>query len=147
MTSNSKIEEEINEFNEWKNTISCSGNYSTSDSTLYVTMDGPINSPYVGGKFKISIYFPNNFPTGKPTFKFLTPICHINICGESICLDSINYYNPDSTSIVDILTQIFLMLTTPNDTSIYNSTYGELYKNDLDAYFEKAREMTSQYAK
>ena len=40
-----------------------------------------------------------------------------------------------------------MMLTSPNEDSILNSTYGDIYKRDLDEYFAKAREMTRQYAK
>lgn len=139
-----RIDAELKEFHELKNTINCEGYYS--DDTLYVTMDGPVDSPYVGGKFKITVFFPKNFPKEKPVFKFVTPICHINISTVRICLDSINDYD-GSYSILQILTQIFMMLTSPNEDSILNSTYGDIYKRDLDEYFAKAREMTRQYAK
>lgn len=141
-----RIDEEIKEFNEWKHTINCDGTYSAKDSTLNVIMEGPKDSPYIGGKFKISVTFPNKYPTEKPVFKFLTPICHINIKGTKICLDSINYYDENS-SIIDILTQIFMMLTSPNDTSPLNDDYYKIYSNDLDEYFTKARQMTNEYAK
>ena len=141
-----RIDEEIKEFNEWKHTINCEGSYSSKDSTLTVIMDGPKDSPYIGGKFKITITFPQKYPTEKPIFKFITPICHINISGTSICLDSINYYNENS-SITDTLTQIFMMLTSPNEDSPLNTDYYNLYTKDLDEYFAKARAMTSQYAK
>jgi ubiquitin-protein ligase len=139
------INEEINEFNQGKKGINCDGYYSESDSTLNVTMEGPNDSPYIGGKFKISVTFPEKFPSEKPIFKFITPICHINISPERICLDSITYYD-SSYTILQILTQIFIMLTSPNEDSILNSTYGDIYKRDLDEYFAKAREMTRQYA-
>jgi len=141
-----RINEEIKEFNEWKHTINCEGSYSSNDSTLTVIMDGPKDSPYIGGKFKITVTFPKDYPTEKPVFKFITPICHINIKGTSICLDSINNYNQNS-SITDTLTQIFMMLTSPNEESPLNQEYYELYKKDLDEYFAKARAMTSEYAK
>lgn len=141
-----KIREEIKEFNECKHTICCDGNYSENDSILNVIMDGPKDSPYIGGKFKISVKFPPKFPIDKPIFTFVTPIYHINIWNGKICLDSINNYSPE-TSITDILTQIFMMLTSPNENSPLNEEYFDVYKKDLDEYFRIAREMTSQYAK
>lgn len=141
-----RIEKERNEFITWKNTFSCEGNPNPKigDNVWNVIMDGPSDSPYMGGKFKISIEFPGGYPYEKPIFKFLTPICHININKEHICLSSLNNYD-SNTSISDILCQIFMMLTSPNEDSPY-STYIDLYNNHHEQYLSKAREMTRQYA-
>lgn len=145
MTRETRIEQEREEFNDWKSSISCYGDPQKGDSVWNVIMDGPLDSPYMGGKFKIRITFPSGYPTQKPNFEFLTPICHININGTHICLTSLNNYDPNS-SITQILTQIFMMLTSPNEDSPY-STYINLYKNDYTGYLAKAREMTREYAK
>lgn len=145
MSRMQRIEEERQDFNDWKSSISCSGNPGFGDTVWNIIMDGPKDSPYMGGKFKIRITFPINYPNGCPIFEFLTPICHINIDGTHICLGTLNYYN-SSYSIVQILTQIFMMLTSPNEDSPY-STYIDLYQNHYTEYLEKAREMTSEYAK
>ena len=145
MSRQSRIEQERQEFNDWKSSISCYGDPQYGDSVWNITMDGPKDSPYMGGKFKIRITFPSNYPTEKPNFEFLTPICHINIDGTHICLASLNSYNPNST-ITEILTQIFMMLTSPNENSAYG-TYKDLYINHYSEYLAKAREMTRDYAK
>lgn len=139
-----RLEKERQEFIEWKESISCYGNPQKDDSVWNITMDGPKDSPYMGGKFKIRITFPSDYPNGCPNFEFLTPICHININGTHICLDSLNHYRSDY-SIVSLLSQIFIMLTSPNETSPY-STYLDLYTNNYTGYLSKAREMTRQYA-
>ena len=141
-----RIAQEIKEFEEWKDTVNCEGNPKIEDSIWNITINGPLDSPYVGGKFKIRITLPKGYPTEKPIFEFLTDICHMNIKGKNICLDSLNYYNSDY-SIIQILTQIFMMLTSPNEESPLNWDYYQLYLKDEDEYFEKAREMTRQYAK
>jgi ubiquitin-protein ligase len=145
MSRNSRIEEERADFIDWKSSISCSGDPCCGDEVWNVIMDGPKDSPYMGGKFKIRITFPKNYPTEKPIFEFLTPICHINIDGTHICLESLNNYQ-ESYSIVQILTQIFMMLTSPNENSAYGK-YKDLYINSYTEYLAKAREMTSEYAK
>ena len=99
----------------------------------------------MSGIFKIKITFPSNYPNEVPLFEFLTPICHININGTHICLDSLNHYK-SSYSIVQILTQVFMMLTAPNEDSAY-SQYKDLYINHYTEYLAKAREMTREYAK
>lgn len=146
MSRESRIEQERQEFIEWKNSISCDGYPQKGDSTWNVVMDGPKDSPYMGGKFQIRITFPPGYPNEKPKFEFMTPICHINISGTSMCLSSINSYQPSYT-IIYILSQIFMMLTSPNENSPLNSEYYKLYDEDYTAYLSKAREMTNQYAK
>lgn len=145
MSRTERIEDEREEFNDWKSSISCHGDPLYGDTIWNIIMDGPKDSPYMGGKFKIRITFPDNYPSVCPKFEFLTPICHINIDGTHICLGSLSNYN-SSYSIVHILTQIFMMLTSPNENSAFG-TYKDLYLNNYTEYLAKAREMTREYAK
>ena len=108
-------------------------------------MNGPDDSPYKGGQFKIKITFDDEYPSSKPKFEFLTPICHININGTHICIASLNNYN-SNYSITDILSQIFMILNSPNENNSFKK-YLNLYKNDYSGYLAKAREMTREYAK
>lgn len=43
------------------------------------TLIGPIDTPYEGGIFELSIQFPVNYPFKPPTIKFMTKIYHCNI--------------------------------------------------------------------
>lgn len=143
-----RIEKEREEFNEWKSSISCYGNPQKGDTVWNVTMDGPKDSPYMGGKFQIQITFPDGYPKDMPKFEFMTPICHINISGGYMCLTSLKSYNyQENQTIVFFLSQIFMMLTSPNETSPLNSEYFKLYEDDYTAYLAKAREMTRLHAK
>ena len=72
----------------------------------------------------------------------MTPICHININNTHICLESLNNYQ-QSYSIVQILTQIFMMLTSPNENNAY-SKYKDLYINSYTEYLAKARQMAEE---
>lgn len=144
-TVNEKIEKERKDFIKYKNTICCEGNPEEGDYVWNIIMDGPLDSPYMGGKFKIKITFQTDYPKSKPLFEFMTPICHINIYKKHICLDSLDKYNENST-ILNCLSQIFMMLTSPNETSAY-SEYKDLYINHYGDYLKKAREMTREYAK
>lgn len=140
-----RIEEERKEFNECKNCIMCEGNPKPGDTQWNIIMKGPKDSPYMGGKFRIRITFPNGYPDNPPKFEFLTKICHININGNTICLKSLaNEYNPDST-IAGLLSQIFMLLNNPNQNDAFG-TYKQLYIDDYAAYLAKAREMTREYA-
>ena len=140
---NEKLEEERIKFLNWKNSICCEGNPQKGDSVWNIIMDGPKDSPYIGGKFKIRIKFKEDYPSSEPSFEFLTPICHININGTYICLGS---YDKKNSSIVKTLGVIFMMLTSPNEENAFGK-YLDLYRNDYGGYLRKAREMTREYAK
>jgi Ubiquitin-conjugating enzyme len=40
---------------------------------------GPRGTPYEGGKWRIDIQVPNDYPIKPPTMRFLTSICHPNV--------------------------------------------------------------------
>ena len=145
MDRTKRIKKEREEFIEWKKSICCEGDPQENEDTWIVTMDGPKDSPYMGGKFKIKINFPSGYPTSKPLVNFITPICHININPDFICLTALTQYNPNY-SILYILSQIFMMLTSPNEKSPLNKEYFKLYKDDYSGYLAKARQMTREHA-
>ena len=137
------LEEQRLDFNEWKSSIGCSGSPNEGDNIWNIIMIGPKDSPYAGGKFKIKITFPPEYPFLPPTYEFLTQICHINISGHTICIPSKS--NP-KTPVTEILGQIFMMLTSPNENNAYGQ-YEALYKENYSEYLSKAREMTKEFAK
>ncbi|CAF4516742.1 unnamed protein product, partial [Rotaria sp. Silwood2] len=53
-----------------------------------VVIDGPRESPYEGGKFKVELFLPEEYPMAPPKVRFMTKLYHPNIdkLGR-ICLD------------------------------------------------------------
>lgn len=53
-----------------------------------VIIDGPSESPYEGGKFKVELFLPDEYPMAPPKVRFMTKLYHPNIdkLGR-ICLD------------------------------------------------------------
>ena len=47
--------------------------------TWEATMTGPPDTPYEGGKFKLLVKIPENYPFQAPRFYFITKIYHVNI--------------------------------------------------------------------
>ena len=53
-----------------------------SDENMHfwkVILTGPASTPYSGGCWLLSIFFPNNYPSIAPKVRFVTPIRHCNI--------------------------------------------------------------------
>jgi ubiquitin-protein ligase len=85
-----------------------------------------------GGKFKISLTFPTNYPFTPPLFKFLTPLYHPNVDDQgSVCLSLLKdgEWKP-STRIAAILEGIMGLLVTPNPDDPLVVSIAETYQNN-----------------
>ena len=56
-----------------------------------VHIDGPVGTPYEGGKFTVSIDFSDNYPFKCPKVQFITKIYHPNVKTENgeICAQAL----------------------------------------------------------
>lgn len=110
-------------------------------------LKGPENTPYEGGIFKLQAVFTSEYPFKPPKVHFKTKIFHCNISthGE-ICVDILkNQWSP-VLSLKSVLVSICSLLSDPNQNDPLNQEAGRMFKQDRNAYNEKAREYTQQYA-
>jgi hypothetical protein len=85
-----------------------------------------------GGKFKMELTFPVNYPFTPPKFKFLTPIYHPNIDDQgAVCLSLLKdgEWKP-STRVASILEGIVGLLVTPNPDDPLVASIAETYQNN-----------------
>ncbi|KAL3747503.1 hypothetical protein ACJRO7_016314 [Eucalyptus globulus] len=121
-------------------------------STILAQIEGPEESVYAGGVFKLRIQIPERYPFQPPSVTFQTPIYHPNIDnGGRICLDILNLppkgaWQP-SLNISTVLTSIGLLLSEPNPDDGLMCEASREYKYNRQAFDEKARYMTQKYAK
>lgn len=113
--------------------------------TAYI--EGPPDSSYEDGRFKINISFPDKYPFRPPKLFFETPIFHPNIGKKgSICLDILqNNWSP-ALSITRVLLSLLSLLTDPNPDDPLRGDAASLYNNDKEKYDKRVRKEVKKYA-
>ena len=112
-----------------------------------VEMDGPINSPYEGGKFKLSIDFPSNYPFSPPLINFITRIYHCNINNSGgICLDILKDQWSPALTVNKVIISIISLLNDPNPHDPLVTDIANIYLQDKNLYLENAKKHTRIYA-
>ena len=111
-------------------------------------MDGPKNSIYRNGYFKLTFSFLNDFPNKKPEIRILTKIYHLQVSPSNghVCTGFLNDWNP-TTTISECLVGIYLFLDLEqNPKSPYSGEMAREYENNRQEFNRKAEEWTLKYA-
>jgi ubiquitin-conjugating enzyme E2 D/E len=112
------------------------------------TIIGPSGSPYEGGKFKLNIEIPNDYPFKPPYISFTTQIYHPNISSTGqICLDILKGQWSPALNIYKTLLSISSLLTDPNPNDPFEPTIASEYKYNKETFIKNAKEFTQKYAK
>ena len=145
--SKSRIEKELKEF-VTDPPLGCSGGPVGNNLYLWeALLMGPIDSPYAGGLFKLSIEIPKNYPFKPPKFKFKTPILHPNINSEgNICLDTLNKNWSPVLTISKTILSISSLLCDPNPDDPLDKVVAEIYKKNREKFIKLARNHTLTHA-
>jgi len=104
-------------------------------------LDGPIDTPFEKGKFKIQFIFDEDYPKKPPSVKFLQSIFHPNIYKDGkICVDilQLHEWTPVQTvrTIVLSLRSLFM---DPNPNSPANRDAAKLYMENRQLYNETVK--------
>lgn len=115
---------------------------------VQATVDGPEQTPYAGGHFRVKLVLSKNFPSEPPKGFFLTKIFHPNIASNGeICVNTLKKdWKPDY-GIKHILLTIKCLLIVPNPESALNAEAGKLLLEQYDDYFTRAKMFTEIHAK
>lgn len=113
---------------------------------LIAYIDGPVDTPYQGGVFKVDITLPSNYPFAAPECIVKTQIYHPNVSDNgNICLNVLKQWKP-SITIKEVVENIISLLVSPNPDDSLSANIGQQYINNYDKFVQTAREYTSKYA-
>jgi len=112
-----------------------------------VVIDGPSESPYEGGKFKVELFLPDEYPMAPPKVRFMTKLYHPNIdkLGR-ICLDILKEKWSPALQIRTVLLSIQALLSAPNPDDFLDADVAEKWKADEKGAKAIARDWTQKYA-
>nr|XP_047140268.1 ubiquitin-conjugating enzyme E2 D1-like [Hydra vulgaris] len=111
-----------------------------------VTLEGPKDSLYEGGKFHATVSFPVNYPYTAPIVKFDTNIKHCNFGSDgNICISTLSNWT-SATTVESVMIAILVLLSDPNPEDPLNFQLANRYKNDKKKYEEEIREWVKKHA-
>ncbi len=153
-----RLKKEYEEFKKNKPLGGIGGPLSNDLSIWEITIPGPLDSPFEGGKFKIEIKLSNDYPNEPPECRFLTKVFHpnINFKDGKICANflkkasgktDMNESWTNKKSICDVIVLLYGLLKKPNQDSPLNRNAHDLFVKDTIRYEKLAKSFTNKFAK
>lgn len=116
---------------------------------FYIKFQGPKDTPYEKGVWRLHVELPDNYPYKSPSIGFVNKIFHPNIdsASGSICLDVINSTWSPLYDLINIVEWMIPgLLKEPNGSDPLNNEAAVLQLRDKKLYEIKIKEYIEKYA-
>jgi ubiquitin-conjugating enzyme E2 H len=122
---------------------------SDDGAEFYVGLDGPRDTAYEGGRWRVRVTLPREYPFRSPSVGFSTRIFHPNIdeASGSVCLDVINQMWSPMYELVNVFS-VFLpqLLAYPNPSDPLNPEAAALMLGEPERFKAKVRDYVARFA-
>merc|ERR1712110_645943 len=117
-------------------------------TSVEAIIDGPADTPYFLGKFRVKLTIQKDFPQSPPLGFFLTKIFHPNVSSRGeICVNTLKKDWKSNLGLKHVLLTIKCLLIVPNPESALNEEAGKLLLERYDDYCTRAKLYTDIHAK
>ena len=117
-------------------------------TSVEAILDGPADTPYFGGRFRVKLTIGKDFPQSPPLGFFLTKIFHPNVSSRGeICVNTLKKDWKSDLGLKHVLLTIKCLLIVPNPESALNEEAGKLLLERYDDYCTRAKLYTDIHAK
>jgi peroxin-4 len=106
------------------------------------TLQGPPDTPYMGGSYTVTLRIPSDYPMEPPTATFNTKVFHpnVNFSTGEVCLDILKSTWSPAWTLVSVCRAILTLMAHPEADSPLNCDAGNLIRaNDTEGYNSIAR--------
>ena len=110
-------------------------------------IQGPKGTPYEGGKIKVKIYLPENYPLKPPIVIFTPSIFHLSVeqsSGQPSLKELYDWHIV--TKLKKIITKLIDLLKYPSDANTVEEEFSYIFRENRDEYDRLAREWTIHHA-
>ena len=117
---------------------------SNDPTALTGYLNGPMDTPYEGGKFIVDIQIPKEYPFAPPKMKFRTKVWHPNISSQTgaICLDILKDQWSPALTLKTALMSLSALLSCPVPEDPQDAEVASQYQRDYNAWKRRARQWT-----
>lgn len=111
-------------------------------------IDGPLDTPYQGGIFKLEIFYTDEYPNVPPKVRFLNKIYHPNVDGWGrICLDILKDKWSPIIQMRTLGLSLIALISSPNLDDPLDAAVAKHFREDPEGAKETAKEWTLKFAK